>query len=135
MNSLFPLTCSDDLPADRDFYRHLLGLEVAFENDWYVQLRHPRNGAAQMAFVRRDHDSVPEGHRARPAGVIVTVEVDEVDPLHARARELSLPIVQELRDEHWGQRHFITRDPSGLLVDLVQLIPPSAEYASGYAGG
>jgi hypothetical protein len=27
----------------------------------------------------------------------------------------------------------MTRDPAGLLVDVVQLIPPTAEYAGDYA--
>ena len=39
-----------------------------------------------------------------------------------------------LRDEDWGQRHFITRDPDGLAVDVVHVIPvTSAEAAGHYA--
>lgn len=134
MTSLFPLTCSDDIRADRDFYTGLLGMKVVFENDWYVQLQDPENPAVQLAFVTRGHESVPAGHHGRPDGVIVTIELDDVDAVHARAHEQGLPIVQALRDEPWGQRHFMTQDPSGLLVDVVKLIPPSEEYAQGYAG-
>ncbi|MGH0028268.1 MAG: VOC family protein [Myxococcota bacterium] len=132
MKSLFPLTTSPDLSADRDFYTGLLGFEVVFESDWYVQLRHPDNPAAQVAFITPGHESVPEGYREASRGVVVTVEVDDVDALLERAEAMGLPIVQPLRDEAWGQRHFMTHDPAGLLVDVVKLTPPAGEYAAGY---
>jgi hypothetical protein len=37
-----------------------------------------------------------------------------------------------LRSEDFGQRHFITSDPNGVLIDVIKVIPPSAEYASQY---
>jgi uncharacterized glyoxalase superfamily protein PhnB len=65
----------------------------------------------------------------------VTVELDDVVQLHARAIHLDVPIVLDLRDEPWGQRHFMARDPAGLLLDLVQLIPPTSDYAIPSAVG
>ena len=38
-----------------------------------------------------------------------------------------------LRSEPAGQRHFITADPTGILVDVVTPIPPDEAFASGYA--
>ena len=38
------------------------------------------------------------------------------------------PIELSLRDEDWGQRHFMALDPNGLLVDVVQLIEASREF-------
>jgi len=78
---------------------------------------------------------VPASQRTPGQGVIVTVEVDDVDAVYARARDLQLPIEVHLRDEDWGQRHFITTDPNGLLVDLVKVISPTAEFAASYAPG
>ena len=49
----------------------------------------------------------------------------EVKPLSAA---LGAEIVYPLRDEVWGQRHFMAKDPNGLLVDVVQLIPPAPEF-------
>ncbi|MEX2206318.1 MAG: VOC family protein [Myxococcota bacterium] len=123
MNSLFPDICTDDLARSRDFYRALLGFEVIFENAWYVQMHHPEQPAAQIAFVLREHASVPKAFQARPRGVLVTVELDDVDACHARARGLGLELAYELVSEVWGQRHFMVADPNGLLVDVVQLIP------------
>ena len=49
--------------------------------------------------------------------------------------EAGLPEVQPLRDESFGQRHFILRDPSGNLVDVIENIPPTEDYAASYAEG
>ena len=38
-----------------------------------------------------------------------------------------------LTDEAFGQRHFITADPNGVLIDVITPIPPSAEFAAAYA--
>ena len=133
MNSLFPDICSSHLKESREFYQSLLGLEPAYEIDWYVQLQSPVDKNLQIAFVAKDHPSVPKGFGMEPQGVIITVETDEVGPVYQRAKELGLPIVQDLRDEEWGQRHFMARDPNGLLVDLVQMIEPSAEFLQQYA--
>ncbi len=128
MKSLFPVICTDDVAASSEFYRRLLGLEPIFEADWYVQLRAPRDPSIELAFVQRTHSSVPAGHQNPPDGVIVTVESDDVDNIHARAVRLDLPIILGLRDEPWGQRHFITRDASGLLLDVFRMIPAAPEY-------
>ncbi|MEM7412325.1 MAG: VOC family protein [Myxococcota bacterium] len=130
MTSLFPDVCTDDVAACRDFYTRLLELKAVFDSDWYVQLQHPEDERIQLAFVQRAHDSVPATDQKPATGVLVTFECDDATAVHARAREQGVPIVQELRDEAWGQRHFMTRDPAGLLVDVVELIPPTGEYAA-----
>lgn len=35
----------------------------------------------------------------------------------------------ELRSEAFGQRHFITSDPNGVLVDVIKVIPVTGEFA------
>jgi catechol 2,3-dioxygenase-like lactoylglutathione lyase family enzyme len=128
MYSLFPDICTDDVAASRDFYVALLGFRVAFEIEWYVQLQSPADPNLQLAFVRRGHASVPAGFGDAPRGVLVTVETKDVDAVHAHARAIGAEIVHALRDEVWGQRHFMAKDPNGLLVDVVQLIPPAPEF-------
>jgi catechol 2,3-dioxygenase-like lactoylglutathione lyase family enzyme len=132
MNSLFPDICSTDLPACKTFYESLLGMTTVFELDWYLQLQSPTDENLQIAFVAQDHDSVPAGFGLNPQGVIVTIETDDVDPVYRRALSLKLPIVRELKDEEWGQRHFMARDPNGLLVDLVQMIEPGEAYTKHF---
>jgi len=132
VNSLFPDICSHDLPACKVFYESLLELTTIFELDWYIQMQSSTDQNLQIAFVAQDHESVPDGYGFKPQGVIITVEMDDVDTVYRRARSRKIPIVQELKDEPWGQRHFMARDPNGLLVDLVQMIQPNEAYAKHF---
>jgi len=132
MNSLFPVICSTDLPACKNFYQSVLGMKTVFELEWYIQMQSPTDTNLQIAFVAKDHNSVPDGYGQNPNGVLITVEMDEVDPLYEQAKTLNIPVVMDLRDEEWGQRHFMARDPNGLLVDLVQMIESSEEFASHF---
>ncbi|MEM9692493.1 MAG: VOC family protein [Myxococcota bacterium] len=128
MRCLFPDICSENLRASRDFYQSLFGFEIVYEIDWYVQMKHPENDALQIGFVKRDHPSVPSGDQTEASGVIITLETEDVDPIYARAKSLGLEPVLTLRNEEWGQRHFMVRDPNDLLVDVVQMIDPSPEF-------
>jgi len=130
MNAAYPVICCDDLAATKAFYVTLFGFRPVFEADFYVHLA----GAdgVQLGFVRADHSSVPDGFGGPAAGVFVTIETDEVDAVHDRARELGLDVVQPLQDEAWGQRHFMVRDPNDLLVDVVRHIPPADEYCESF---
>ena len=47
-----------------------------------------------------------------------------------KAKAISENIRLTLRDEAFGQRHFILADPGGVLVDVIKPIPPSAEFAN-----
>ncbi|NNH75026.1 glyoxalase [Nocardia uniformis] len=133
ITSIFPTICADDVPAVRDFYIELFGFGVNFDSGWYVQLEAPDEAKAQIGIVEREHESVPAAFRLRPAGMLLAIEVDDVDAVHAKAVKMGLQTPLELRSEDFGQRHFMTVDPSGTLVDVITPIPPSAEYAAAYA--
>ena len=134
LRALYADVQSERLPESRDFYVDLLGLEVVFDSDWFVLLRDPAAPALQLAFVAGRHESVPAAFHGSGRGVLVTVEVDDVDAVHRRAGALGLEIAQPLRDEEFGQRHFMTVDPNGLLVDVVQPIPFSRAFLAEYRG-
>ena len=71
--------------------------------------------------------------RGRASGMLLNFEVEDVDALYQNLKSLDLPMLLELRDEPFGQRHFITRDPSGVLIDVIKPIPPSEEYLAQFA--
>ena len=129
MKSLFPDICSFALAESREFYVELFGFEVVFEIDWYLQLRSPFDPNLQIAFIARDHPSVPDRFRVAPQGVFVTVESPDVDAIYEKTLNLGHELVVPLVDEEWGQRHFVVTDPNGLPVDVFRLIPPSAAYS------
>jgi catechol 2,3-dioxygenase-like lactoylglutathione lyase family enzyme len=132
VTAVFPVLMTARLAESRDFYADLLGMRIAFEADWYVQLLSSTTPAAQLGLVASDHESVPPVFRRRAAGVLVTIEVDDVDAVYGRAQARGLPIQLSLRDEDWGQRHFITHDPNEVAVDVVQVIPVTSEEAASH---
>ena len=98
--------------------------EIAFEADWYVSLR---LGQFELAILAHDHPTVPEGYRALPRGVILNLEVTDVDAVHARlTQHPEITVVLPLRDEDFGQRHVIVTAPDDVLLDVIQPIAPTA---------
>lgn len=130
VTGLYPVLMSADVAAAAAFYRDALGCETTFESDWYVSLR---LGSFELAVLAHDHPTVPEGYGHLPRGVLVNVEVEDVDALCARLTTgLGLTPVLPLRDEAFGQRHAIVAAPDGVLLDLIQPIPPTGAYAQAY---
>jgi catechol 2,3-dioxygenase-like lactoylglutathione lyase family enzyme len=110
--------CSDNLGESRDFYVALLGFEVNYDSDWYVQLRCPSNAELEFGIIDRKSDLVPESYRHAPTGMYVTFVVPEVDKVYDQALAMGLKIIQEPRNEFYGQRRFLTVDPNGCLIDI-----------------
>ena len=67
-------------------------------------------------------------------GLLLNVEVPDAAAEHARlVGERGLPERLPLRDEAFGQRHFIVEAPGGVLIDVIEPIEPSPEFAAAYA--
>ena len=47
---------------------------------------------------------------------------------------MGLKIIQEPRNEIYGQRRFLTIDPDGLLIDVSSNCEPSPEFVAKYFG-
>jgi uncharacterized glyoxalase superfamily protein PhnB len=63
--------------------------------------------------------------RTAPPGeysLVLTIQVDGVDEAYARARQHGAEIPLEIRDEDYGQRHFLGVDPNGLLLNVISPI-------------
>lgn len=131
-NSFYPVIMTHDIAGSRAFYTGLFGFQVTFETDWYVSLK-AKESRYELALLNPDHPTVPpDFRRSLSGGLILNFEVDDVDSEYERLRATGLPIHLELRSEDFGQRHFITADPNGVLIDVIKVIPPSAEYAAQY---
>jgi uncharacterized glyoxalase superfamily protein PhnB len=99
-----------DRPSEtREFFVDLLGLDVAMDLGWIVTVASPANRSAQVSIISNDDPSAPG----------ISVGVDDVDAVHARAEEQGFEIVYPLRDEEWGVRRFMLREPSGTVVNVV----------------
>lgn len=121
----YPLITVKDLKASRDFFLTHFGMRIVFEASWVVMLSSGTDGAISLGLMTGDHPSNPPGPEIFDGcGMIMTMQVENVTDVHARLQQSGVPIVYGLKDEPWGQRRFMTRDPSGVLVDVVEQIEP-----------
>jgi catechol 2,3-dioxygenase-like lactoylglutathione lyase family enzyme len=131
--SYYPVLMTGDVPGTAAFYRQHFGMRPLFEADWYLHLQSADDARVNLGIVAANHATVPEPARGRTtSGLIINFEVDDPDAVYERLRAQGLPMLLNLRDEAFGQRHFITADPNGVLIDVIKPIPPSAEYAPQY---
>lgn len=131
MTSFYPVVMTTDAAAAAGFFEEHFDFEQTFAADWYVSLR---RGAAELAFLAHDHETIPEGFRAPARGLLLNVEVDDARAAYQRlVIDGELECALELRDEAFGQRHFIVVAPGGVLVDVIEPIDPAPEFAAAFA--
>ena len=100
---------SDRVEETRDFFADLFGFEVAMDLDWVTTMASPDNPSAQVTIIGNDDPAAPG----------ITIGVADVDAIHAKALEQGVEIAYPLRDEEWGVRRFMLRDPAGTMVNVV----------------
>ena len=130
--SYYPVLLVEDVAATAKFYRDHFRFKPLFEADWYVHLQSSEDKRVNLGLVRYDHDTVPPAARKPTDSLLLNFEVKDPDAVHARVVAAGLPILRSLRDEEFGQRHFITQDPNGVMIDVIRPIAPSAEFAAQY---
>lgn len=128
----YPVILTGDVAGTSAFYQQHFRFAPRFDSDWYVHLQSTEDESVNLAILQGNHETVPQDSRGRVSGLLLNFEVENVDAEYARATGAGLPIVSDLRDEPFGQRHFVTRDPNGVLIDVIKPIPPSAEFLAQY---
>ncbi|MGY6652248.1 VOC family protein [Amycolatopsis sp. TRM77291] len=130
LTSFYPVLMTEKIAETRDFYCRHFGFEPTFEADWYVSLK---RGAWELAILAPGHETIPAGAGKPVQGLLLNFEVEDVDAEHRRLIEKAgLPEALSLRSEDFGQRHFIVADPNGVLIDVIQEIPPTGEFAGQF---
>ncbi len=130
----YPVIMTDDVAGTAQFYRDHFRFIPSFESEWYVHLQSSEDESVNIAVLQGDHETIPEAARGRVSGLLINFEVEDVDQEFARAGRAGLPILLPLKDEPFGQRHFITQDPNGVLIDVVKPIPPTGAFTAQYSG-
>ena len=131
LTSAYPLITASNMKASCDFFVKHLGFEAVFESSWYVLLSRAstEGGSATIAFMTPEHPSRPPGPAAfNGVGVLLTLQVDDARAEETRLRAAGVDIAYAVQHEAWGQIRFQVRDPSGLLLDIVE----QAEPAEGF---
>lgn len=107
----------------RDFYRERLGFAVSFDSPFYVQLVHLATGD-QLGLMGKDAQGCGSHcefeTEANGFGYWLSVETLSVDADFKRLRAEGVPVVEEPKNQPWGERTCIVKDPNGTLVYLSQ---------------
>lgn len=121
---IVPNVSSEAFVASRDFYAAMFDLVVSVElDDWYLQLMPQSDTSLNIGFVKPDHELFADRTASSGTyGVVLTIHVDDVDEAYKRAKRLGAEIAAEIRNEDYGQRHFLLVDPNGLVVNVMSTI-------------
>ena len=132
ISAYYPLLQVADVAATARFYRDTFGFTPVFESDWYMHLRAP-DSPHELAIIAWDHETIPAEGRRPTSGLILSFEVADAAADAERLAQAGVVIVQPLRDEVFGQRHFIAADPNGILLDVITPIDPDPEWLAAQA--
>lgn len=134
INSFYPVIMSEHVAESAKFYTQYMGFEIVYEADWYVSLKLSSGDIPfELALLDATHPTIPQAYQKIVQGMILNFEVDDVDQEYQRLIvDHKLQLCQDIRDEDFGQRHFIISDPNGVLIDIIIVIPPSEEESSHY---
>jgi catechol 2,3-dioxygenase-like lactoylglutathione lyase family enzyme len=106
---------SKHMDESRAFYVDFLGFKLGMDMGLIMTFVSPANPTAQISVMRDDGGS--------PLLPDVSIEVADVDVVHAQAIERHLEIVYPLTDEPWGVRRFFVVDPNGIVLNIMNHVP------------
>jgi catechol 2,3-dioxygenase-like lactoylglutathione lyase family enzyme len=103
-----PNILSERFDESRAFYKDVIGLDGGDGLEWVLFFGTDKP-EVQLSVMKLDikADIHPD----------VSIEVDDVDAVHDRARAAGAEIVYPLTDEEWGLRRFFLRDPNGAVLN------------------
>ncbi len=108
--------------ACRDFYIRHLNFVVKYEVDGFVVLQSSQNAGYELMFCIPESPFVNKVFHPEFSGygVILQVEVTNVEMDYEKFLSHNIPIVVPLVKEAVNGYHFTIRDPANMLIDLVQ---------------
>ncbi|MET0598502.1 MAG: VOC family protein [Mesorhizobium sp.] len=104
------IECSRPMEA-QSFYGDILGMEVAMDHGWIVTFASDVRARVQVGFAS-------EGGSGAPVPDL-SVEVDDLDEIHAKILAAGIAIEYGPVSEPWGVRRFFARDPFDRLVNIL----------------
>lgn len=133
VHSIYPVLMTNKIEKSSLFYKTYFGFAEVFASDWYISLSHPDGG--ELALISADHETIPAPNRFAAKGILINIEVENASQMYNTIQKQDENIiVVALRDEDYGQRHFMVQDPNGVLIDIIEQIPPSDEFQNHNTG-
>ena len=106
-----PNILSDRFEESRTCSNDVIGLDGGDGLDWILFFGTDQR-EVQLSVMKLDVKAHVHPH--------VSIEVDDVDDVHAPAVRAGAEIVYPLTDEEWGLRRFFVRDPNGAVINVTQ---------------
>jgi len=110
-----------DLDASVAFYRDLVGLSIGEAGEGNVEFE---TGESTLV-LESDFDQevldafgLKQPGEERGMGVIVAIEVADVEAVYNRARAAEVAIRMDPREVPWGRRMMLLSDPDGYAVEV-----------------
>ncbi|WP_223167913.1 VOC family protein [Nonomuraea sp. SYSU D8015] len=113
----------EDLAASVRFFTSHLRFREAVVGDGFTCLTRD-DAAVDIVLQQRDAGRPPRPSAGRP-GVIVSFTVTGIVAEHERLRREDAPITTPLREAPWGEWQLRLTDPNGIVVQLVEWVPPA----------
>ncbi|WP_422385143.1 VOC family protein [Roseibium album] len=95
----------------REFYAELFDLETIMDQGWIATMASDATARVQVSIASEGGSGTPVPD--------ASIEVDDVDKVYRRAKELGHKIEYELTNEPWGVRRFYVNDPAGKLLNVL----------------
>jgi catechol 2,3-dioxygenase-like lactoylglutathione lyase family enzyme len=107
-----------NLEQMRTFYREVLQIEPQTYRGNYVEFALEAGTLALWRQSEYETFGIAPMRGAANRSVLIEFAVEDVDGEYARLQGLQLELVQEPRDQPWGQRTFYVRDPDGNILNV-----------------
>ena len=112
------LNVTDPAASSRFLVDHY-GFAEEMAADGFVSLSREDIGM-NVVFLRTGIPTLPADQRdVHAQGLILAFVVDDLEGELARLESEGVAITMPLTEEEWGERAFQTRDPNGVIVQLV----------------
>lgn len=108
---IVPDIATNNVEEVRTFYAALFDLNVVMDQGWIVTLATDHAGPAQVSIASEGGSGAPVPD--------MSIEVDNLDEVLARATALGADIVYPVTSEPWGVRRFFVRDPAGKVINVL----------------
>lgn len=119
----------EDPAASARFLTDHFGFTEVMAADGFRSMRREDAGY-NVVYLAAGLPTLPEGQRdAVGGGLILAFVVDELEGELARLESENVEITMPLTVEEWGERAFQTRDPNGVVVQLVDWNGPGDTMA------
>ena len=121
IQAMFPVMVASNLAEIKQFYTSVFGFNAVFyDAEFYLHL--VSNSGVQLGFLLPEHPTQPQFLQPLMSsdGYVISLEVADAAKAFEEALRMKLSIAMELKEEGWGQIHFMLEDPAGFKIDIVE---------------